>query len=93
VLQENARGERTIDRWRHRKDVEMIGHSDQDADWIDVLVLDRRWIKQARKSHTCNSCNDQIPAGTPYRRTAVLVDGEFGVYREHHSHSYEGEYE
>lgn len=52
-------------------------------DYVDVLVLKKRWVQKSRKDHICTRCSSLIPLGTEYNYTTVLIDGEFRVDKTH----------
>jgi hypothetical protein len=44
---------------------------------IEYRTLGTRQIGATRKPHTCDSCGEEIPVGSPCRTVTALVDGDF----------------
>lgn len=57
--------------------------TERDEDYVESILLGRRYIAAARKHHLCDTCGSTIERGHPYIRVSWLVDGELYVSKQH----------
>jgi hypothetical protein len=59
---------------------------DEEGDWAEYIVLNRRRIKKSRIEHRCCYCAQNIPAGSSCYSESALYDGTVSTIYRHASH-------